>query len=57
MAVIDYDKSPNISTEERLKSLADSARRAFDEITGELEELKTKIKEMEQKNDTLGGVK
>ena len=32
MAVIEYDKSPNITPEQRLKSLADSVRRAFEEI-------------------------
>lgn len=32
MAIIEYDKSPNISPEQRLKSLADSVRRAFEEI-------------------------
>ena len=37
MATIDYDKSPGISTEERIKSLADSVRRAFEEIEAEME--------------------
>lgn len=55
MATIDYDKSPGISTEERIKSLADSVRRAFDEINSELEELKATVNETEKKNDTLGG--
>lgn len=32
MAIISYDKSPNISPEQRVKSLADSVRRAFEEI-------------------------
>lgn len=32
MAIIEYDRSPNITPEQRLKSLADSVRRAFEEI-------------------------
>lgn len=32
MAIIEYDKSPNITPEQRLKSLADSVRRAFEEV-------------------------
>ena len=35
MAIIEYDHSPNISPEQRLKSLADSVRRAFEEIENE----------------------
>lgn len=31
MAIIEYDHSPNISPEQRLHSLADSVRRAFEE--------------------------
>lgn len=32
MAIIEYDKSPNITPEQRLKSLADSVRRAFEDL-------------------------
>lgn len=35
MAIIEYDKSPNITPEQRLRSLADSVRRAFEEIEQE----------------------
>ena len=34
MAIIEYDHSPNISSEQRLRSLADSVRRAFEEVEG-----------------------
>lgn len=42
MAIIEYDKSPNITPEQRLRSLADSVRRAFEEL--EFEELTPEIK-------------
>jgi hypothetical protein len=48
MAIIEYDKSPGISHEQRLQSLADSVRRAFDEIAGELEQLKGMVKEVQE---------
>ena len=35
MAIIEYDKSPNITFEQRLRSLADSVRRAFEEVEGQ----------------------
>lgn len=47
MAIIDFDKSPGVSPEQRLQSFADSVRRAFDEITSEMEELKNKVEELE----------
>lgn len=52
MAIIDYDKSPGITPEQRLQSFADSVRRALDEITGELEELKTLVKEGQESGGT-----
>lgn len=45
MAFIEYDKSPGITHEQRLQSFADSVRRAFEEITSELEELRAIVEE------------
>ena len=38
MVIIEYDKSPNITSEQRLKSLADSVRRAFESLEDSIKE-------------------
>lgn len=38
MAIIEYDKSLGVSEERRVQSLADSVRRAFDELDGNEDE-------------------
>lgn len=54
MAIIEYDHSPNISPEQRLRSLADSVRRAFEEL--ESEEQTPEIKECKPVTlEELGG--
>ena len=54
MAIIEYDHSPNISPEQRLRSLADSVRRAFEEL--ESEEQMLEIKECKPVTlEELGG--
>lgn len=41
MAIIEYDKSPGISNEERLRSLANSVMRALDEVENTMENMPT----------------
>lgn len=42
MAIIEYDHSPNISPEQMLRSLADSVRRAFEELESQEQTLEIK---------------
>lgn len=45
--IIEYDKSPGISAEERLRSLAESVMRALDEQHREIEGLMKQVEEIE----------
>lgn len=51
MAIIDYDKSPNITFEQRLRSLADSVRRAFEQVESQSDGSNINIVEAEDLTD------
>ena len=46
--IIDYDKNPALTVDQKLQSLIDSIQRMSDEMTDSIEELKKKIKEIEE---------
>lgn len=48
--IIDYDKNPALSVDQKLQSLIDSIQRMSDDFTDSIEELKKKVKEIEENN-------
>lgn len=46
--IIDYDKNPTLTVDQKIQSLIDSIQRMSDEMTDSIEELKKKIKEIEE---------
>lgn len=51
--IIDYDKNPNISPEQRLQSLIDSIRRAFEELSGDINAIEKKIESVEKEIEEI----
>ena len=45
--IIDYDKNPSLTADQKLQSLIESIQRMSDEITDQIEDLKKRVKEME----------
>lgn len=56
MAIIEYDHSPNISPEQRLRSLADSVRRAFEEIESDIKSYNHEAEDDSKEEIRLGAV-
>ena len=48
--IIDYDKNPSLTVDQKLQSLIESIQRMSDEITDSIEDLKKRIKEMESES-------
>lgn len=48
--IIDYDKNPVLTVDQKLQSLIDSIQRMSDDFTDSIEELKKKVKEIEENN-------
>lgn len=46
--IIDYDKNPALSVDQKLQSLIDSIQRMSDEITDSIEDLRKRVKEIEE---------
>lgn len=46
--IIDYDKNPALTTDQKLQSLIDSIHRALDEVTDELNKISKDISELKE---------
>ena len=46
--IIDYDKNPMLTTDQKIQSLIQSMQRALDEMKHEISELENKIKSLEE---------
>lgn len=46
--IIDYDKNPSLTVDQKLQSLIDSIQRMSDEITDSIEDLKRRVKDIEE---------
>ena len=51
--IIDYDKNPNISSEQRLQSLIESIRRAFEELSDNIMALEKQISAVEKEIEEI----
>ena len=46
--IIDYDKNPNLTVDQKLQSLIDSIQRATDEIADNIHEIRKEIEEIKE---------
>ena len=46
--IIDYDKSPVLSVDQKLQSLIDSIQRMSDEMTDSIDDLRKRVKAIEE---------
>ena len=46
--IIDYDKNPNLTVDQKLQSLIDSIQRATDEIADNIHEIRKEIEEIRE---------
>lgn len=46
--IVDYDKNPSLTVDQKLQSLIESIQRQTDELTDSIEELKKRIKKIEE---------
>lgn len=46
--IIDYDKNPVLTVDQKLQSLIDSIQRLSDEMTDNIEDLKKRVKTIEE---------
>ena len=46
--ILDYDKNPALTVDQKLQSLIESMQRMSDEMTTSIEDLKKRIKELEE---------
>ena len=46
--IIDYDKNPALTVDEKMQSLIDSIQRATDELTDAISEIRKNVKEIEE---------
>lgn len=46
--IIDYDKNPNLDTDQKIKSLIQSLERALDELKLQIIQLESRVKSLEE---------
>lgn len=46
--IVDYDRNPALTVDQKLQSLIESIQRQADDLTDRIEELKKRIKEIEE---------
>lgn len=46
--IVDYDKNPALSVDQKLQSLIESIQRMSDELTDSIEDLKKRVKNIEE---------
>ena len=46
--IIDYDKNPVLTVDQKLQSLIDSIQRLSDEMTDSIEDLRKRVKDIEE---------
>lgn len=46
--IIDYDKNPSLTADQKIQSLIESIQRMSDEFTDSIEDLKKRVKEIEE---------
>ena len=46
--IVDYDKNPSLTVDQKLQSLIDSIHRALDEVTTELDKLSKEVAEIKE---------
>lgn len=46
--IIDYDKNPVLTVDQKLQSLIDSIQRLSDEMTDSIEDLRKRVKKIEE---------
>ena len=49
--IIDYDHNPNITDEQRLKSLKESVQMMYDELLVSIEELKKEVQKIRESEE------
>lgn len=46
--IVDYDRNPALTVDQKLQSLIESIQRQADDLTDRIEELKKRVKEIEE---------
>lgn len=49
--IIDYDRNPALTTDQKLQSLIESIQRSFDEISVSIAELQKAVQKLEKEGD------
>ncbi len=49
--ILDYDKNPALSTDQKLQSLVANIQRALDEQTSELQKVKKELEELKERTE------
>lgn len=48
--IVDYDKNPALTVDQKLQSLIESIQRLSDELTDSIDDLRKRIEEVEENN-------
>ena len=49
--IINYDRNPNLTTDQKLQSLIENVQKAFDETMQELDSLKREIQKLNERTE------
>jgi peptidoglycan hydrolase CwlO-like protein len=49
--IINYDRNPNLTTDQKLQSLIENVQKAFDETMQELDSLKKEIQKLNERTE------